>query len=591
MKLWYVLVILALVLPPMAVAGPNAGGVLLLHQNPALVYTADHDYCDESGLTACEQALVNAPADPESTVVFFAFAAFPTEASPRLKALAFGIEYDAERLVLVDRGACAGFELADNGWPASGTGTALVMDSVATGALTPVYWFAAAAYSVGDTTSFALVPHPTHGREMADDAIPAVIDTVAAYGRLGFGTTGYAPCPDSAEPGGPDGPDHPTEVDESLLVWQLQVVADSVVITENHFSGRTMTFPRGVVEVRRRSVTMTEWPDHVAPNIRVQVVPLEVGDDGLFPEGSSASLPDSGIAQERLAHVGDRTLILSSAPNTDKLQQHDGLEYRLLGVTPDSVRGWEESPTNRLIVVHTPSSTLFFAEDGLRPIGTYPKRTSTLSFARDGNLMATIAFAPFRRSALVLFDSHANVIYESPVLSSELNQLFMAPSGTAVVVNQARPSGTQVLAFNVETQQFRVLDGVPDGFRYYSADGNTMLVIESGFGLAHTYDSSDPLSPDPIATYDAGSIIYSGAVSDDGSRIALQIIEGNDPTLKRVVVMDRYLQNPLTLLAGTNAEGLAFDGQYVFVGLQDHPLPTTVRFATTTVIYLFSLGR
>jgi len=55
--------------------------------------------------------------------------------------------------------------------------------------------------------------------------------------------------------------------------------------------------------------------------------------------------------------------------------------------------------------------------------------------------------------------------------------------------------------------------------------------------------------------------------------------------------MDRYLQNPLTLLAGTNAEGLAFDGQYVFVGLQDHPLPTTVRFATTTVIYLFSLGR
>jgi len=115
----------------------------------------------------------------------------------------------------VDQGACAGFELPDNGWPASGTGTALVLDDPATGILAPVYWFAAAAYSTGDTTRFALIPHPRNLGDMADDTIPAVIDTITGYGQLGFGTEGVRACPaEIDQPEGGDGSDDDTEQDE-----------------------------------------------------------------------------------------------------------------------------------------------------------------------------------------------------------------------------------------------------------------------------------------------------------------------------------------------------------------------------------------
>ena len=186
-----VLALSLLLFPALAAAGPNSGGTLILHANTQLVYTDDNEgYCGQSGLTSCEDAVVRAPADPDSIVIFFAVAAFPPNGSPRLKALTFGIEYDAERLVLVDRGSCGGFELADGGWPDPGTGTALVLDEVSTTTLTPVYWFAAYAYSFGDMTSLVLVPHPVEGGAFGDDSVPTQLDDIAGYGAIGFGEPG-----------------------------------------------------------------------------------------------------------------------------------------------------------------------------------------------------------------------------------------------------------------------------------------------------------------------------------------------------------------------------------------------------------------
>ena len=38
-------------------AGPNAGGTLILHANPSIVYCSDaSSYCGQSGLAACDGA-------------------------------------------------------------------------------------------------------------------------------------------------------------------------------------------------------------------------------------------------------------------------------------------------------------------------------------------------------------------------------------------------------------------------------------------------------------------------------------------------------------------------------------------------------
>jgi len=81
-----------------AVAGVNAGGTVTLHWNSAIAYTGDASF-PNGGLTSCDASVVQAP--PATTFpppdaqrrIWFAYAAFPTGSSPRLKGVAFGVTY------------------------------------------------------------------------------------------------------------------------------------------------------------------------------------------------------------------------------------------------------------------------------------------------------------------------------------------------------------------------------------------------------------------------------------------------------------------------------------------------------------------
>ncbi len=227
---------LFLFVPGLVLAGPNGGGTLVIHANPSLVFTSDtQNYCGMSALDSCSAAVTSVAWDPGNKIVFHVIAAFPPGSQPRLKALSFGIDYDPAKFGLAARGSCADFELPDGTWPASGTGTAQSWTTATqTGLLTECYWFAGYAYSeqyVADSTSFALIPHPVQHGVFVDDAFPAAVDTIAAYGTLGFGMSGYSACPgspggDSANGGGtpdtpggsdsdghgPDSPDNPPDV-------------------------------------------------------------------------------------------------------------------------------------------------------------------------------------------------------------------------------------------------------------------------------------------------------------------------------------------------------------------------------------------
>lgn len=199
---------LLLLVPGLALAGPNEGGTLILHANPGLVFTSDvQNYCGMAALDSCSAAVTSVPWEPGTRRVFHVLAAFPTGSSPRLKSLSFGIDYDPAKLVMVARGSCADFELPDGTWPAAGTGTAQSWTTGAqTGLLTEVYWCCGYTYSEGeDSTSVALIPHPLQHGVFVDDAFPAEVDTIAGYGRLGFGTAGYLPCATTGACCQPDG--------------------------------------------------------------------------------------------------------------------------------------------------------------------------------------------------------------------------------------------------------------------------------------------------------------------------------------------------------------------------------------------------
>ncbi|MFN8548018.1 MAG: hypothetical protein U0527_08665 [Candidatus Eisenbacteria bacterium] len=176
-----------------AAAGPNTGGTLILHANPAAIYTVDDNiYCDATNLSNCDQAIVSV--DAHRTYIYFAIAAFPIANAPRLLGVTFGVTY-GNAIAFDNLGACGNFELAMSGWPSSGTGTAVTWTSPQTATLTPVYWFAGYNYYWPQPASLSLAPHPMQGGNFADDSVPAVLDPILDYGVLGFNQPGYLPCP------------------------------------------------------------------------------------------------------------------------------------------------------------------------------------------------------------------------------------------------------------------------------------------------------------------------------------------------------------------------------------------------------------
>jgi hypothetical protein len=188
-------VILCTVLFGPALAGPNAGGVILLHCNEGIEFSSSsYDYCGQSGLSECAEADVRV--DRETPAVFYALAAFPESSSPRMISVSFGVNYDPALLALVGHGRCADSEMTDDTWPAPATGAIVFWQTAQTGRLTEFYWFAAYDYA-GAQASFQLTPHPWSEGLFCDDSSYGYLDPIADYGTLGFFTDGYLPCPPS----------------------------------------------------------------------------------------------------------------------------------------------------------------------------------------------------------------------------------------------------------------------------------------------------------------------------------------------------------------------------------------------------------
>ena len=138
-------------------AGPNAGGTLILHTNPSLVYCQGLTYCGQTGITSCEQAITRH--DGGDPTVFFALAAFPAAASPRLQGIVFSLQYDSAQMAVIDYGQCGDFELHSNDWPGTNSYTGITWNTAQTQHLIGVCWFVACLRSA-DADLFRDVRQP-----------------------------------------------------------------------------------------------------------------------------------------------------------------------------------------------------------------------------------------------------------------------------------------------------------------------------------------------------------------------------------------------------------------------------------------------
>ena len=188
----------ALLVPVVVLAGPNAGGTLVVHDT-GLFYSGDVP-AYPSAVPECEEIDSDLPLDfPTGAqgVVWKVYAAFPVCGSgPRLKAFVMGSAFPEEVVVLAGGvpDPVADFEIPQDGWPyESGGGVGIAFGTVKTDPVNEVYWLGGYAYATGVLLS--VTPHPVGETIFVDDSVPGIVDPVAGFGSIGFGVTGVTPCP------------------------------------------------------------------------------------------------------------------------------------------------------------------------------------------------------------------------------------------------------------------------------------------------------------------------------------------------------------------------------------------------------------
>lgn len=434
----------------------------------------------------------------------------------------------------------------------------------------------------GDTTATATVPIPSSFAGALDVVVttPSSSDTLANRVVAADSSAGMAP------------------------VWQLDVAQSqdlpraSVVANEFTNPAYTPAFPATMLPIKHRTESMTMSGDHMVPMYSMDIAPLGLDVNGQPVVNGLAFATASAVSVNQWS--GKISVLSPVAPSGGLPIVPTRLSSRTVRLDVKSTDanpflGWERSPNEGWSVARNEHEMSIFTAQSPTPT----LRLSGLSYAgvfsRNGKVYATVIEDVRGRRWAAL--SRDGVISESKPTGDALNQLELSPSGDVLTFSRQRtvqdPAVT--VGVNLASGEERVLANIPNGTRYYSDDGRTMALLQPYPGRLQLFDVTDPLNPVEIApaleTSDGDFI--SAAVSADGGLVALQLLETTDNphrTLSRVVALDRSLQQRALVIAGTSLSGLQFQGRYLLVGTQRHPIPSYFIFNPTTQIRLYDLG-
>lgn len=454
------------------------------------------------------------------------------------------------------------------------TQIALVDNGVAAGASSVVV--------AGDTTATATIPIPSSFAGSLDVVVSTAVSSDTLKSRV------LVADPSAGLP----------------AVWQLDItqVDDlpraSVTVNEFINPAYSAQFPATTLRVNRRIERGKYVGGHFSPDFTVDAALLDLDLNGRPAVGQLAFISSSTMSVD--PWTGKVAILASTSPVDGMREVPPRLATRAVRVTVSSLDGdlfvgWERSPDEQWMVVRTERRTDVFASGQTSPGLRLTGRAYDGVFTKDGRRYAAVVEEERGRRWVVM--SPSRILRESPPAGDAISQLGLSPEGNVLTFTRQRSPRDPVatVAVDLATGQEHVLTSVPDGTRYYSADGKTMIVLTPDPGRVRLFDVTDPLNPVELATpfeMPNGQFI-TGAVSGDGGLVAVQMLEiDNNPhrTLTRVILLNRNLQQSATVISRTELDGLQFEGRFLFVGTQRHPIPTYFLFSPTTQIKLYDLS-
>jgi hypothetical protein len=198
MKRLLLLIALSGIVAGQSHAGRNANGMMLVHTDDAVVYTATADYCSSTAPPRCEDFVNTSHMTAEDVTVIWLMAAFVQSSSPGVTTVQFGIHHNLpSNQGYFERFSPCGpqyLELPDAGWPELNDCGNLVAYGVPVYDHTfPFYWFA--VWHDDDNSFFGTRTYPsTNEAKFVDDGNPPIEDLCFAFATLRWNVPGEMNC-------------------------------------------------------------------------------------------------------------------------------------------------------------------------------------------------------------------------------------------------------------------------------------------------------------------------------------------------------------------------------------------------------------
>ncbi|MFH1864455.1 MAG: hypothetical protein ABIK85_01105 [Candidatus Eisenbacteria bacterium] len=284
---------------------------------------------------------------------------------------------------------------------------------------------------------------------------------------------------------------------DDRLVWSIRVEETTGHLEVNHFDSMR-PFPKDQLRIARVVDSSQKVGERLALDMRLEVAPLCVNADGTLESGGRAALeffPEGRVSRG----TAGGPLVVLRLPGDENRESHIPVSYvNLLDMPGQKILGWELLSPSGPAVLHTIQRTLFLQVDagGLlepTPLALYPHRTYGVAVSTGSPRLAAVAEyeetspRPGGNSAqhrVVVFSPEGEIIMETSPERCSCSQLYMDPSGEALVFRRAcQDEPAEIVALDIGSGTLASVE-VGDGTRYYSGDGTRMVVIQMGFGTA-----------------------------------------------------------------------------------------------------------